>query len=151
VAPADFARVLDVNVIGTQFGMAAAVARMRQAGAKGVILNLASTASFRGAGAYSGSKWAVRGLTSGLGNVLGPEGIRVVAMAPTVTDTPGIAPWTGADDEGGMVERVVAGIPLGRMGEPDDVARLAVFLASDAAAFITATTVVVDGGSLASL
>jgi NAD(P)-dependent dehydrogenase (short-subunit alcohol dehydrogenase family) len=152
VEESEFRRVIDINVIGTQLGMQAAARQMLACGDGGVILNLASTAGFRGAGAYSASKWAVRGLTHGLGAVLGRSNIRVVAIAPTVTDTPGMVSWRSeAEDSSDLVETVIAAIPLGRIGQPDDVARLAVFLASDAASFITATTVVVDGGSLAAL
>jgi NAD(P)-dependent dehydrogenase (short-subunit alcohol dehydrogenase family) len=146
----DVERVLRINVLGVQFGMAAAVSRMRAAGHGGVVVNIASTAGFRGAGMYSASKWAVRGLTQGLAPEVGPDGIRVVALAPTVARTPGMAAWLAdADGAGDVAARTAAKVPLGRMCEPDDVARTAVFVASDAAAFITGATIPVDGGSLA--
>ena len=151
VAKDEFQRVLDINVTGVQLGMGAAVRRMRMPPARGgVILNIASTAAFRGHGAYSASKWAVRGLTKGLAPEVGPDGIRVLAIAPSITATPGVQALREA---GGAPMRArmagVAGrIPLGRTGVPDDVARLALFLAGDCAAFMTGVTVVVDGGSL---
>ena len=152
VSAEDFERVLAINVLGTQFGISAAAQRMIAAGTRGVIINIASTAAWRGSGAYSASKWAVRGMTHGLGADLGRHGIRAVAIAPTVTDTPGMAEWRAtATDPDDTVERSIAKNPLGRLAEPDDVARLAVFLASDAASFINSTTVVVDGGSLAAI
>jgi len=150
VPDADFDRVLAVNVRGVQLGIEAATSRMRRAATPGVVLNIASTAAFRGAGPYSASKWAVRGLTQGIAQYLGPHGIRVVGLAPTLTDTPGVDTMR-AEDDPGFLDRVIAGIPLARMGEPDDIARVAVFAASDAASFLTGTTLVIDGGSLARL
>jgi NAD(P)-dependent dehydrogenase (short-subunit alcohol dehydrogenase family) len=146
---AEFEAIMQVNVTGTHLGCQAA-ARQMAANGGGVIVNVASTAAFRGAGAYSASKWAVRGLTQGLAERLGPQGIRVVGVAPTMVSTPG----TRAVRESGgpQVERVldsiVDGLPLGRAGVPDDVARVVLFLCSDAAAFITGATIPVDGGEL---
>lgn len=149
-SPEDFGRVLDVNVLGVQNGVRAAVGAMRTGGRGGVVLNVASTAAFRGHGAYSASKWAVRGMTKGLAPVVGPAGIRVVAVAPSITETPGMGDLRRAG--GPAMRERIAGVggrnPLGRVGVPDDVARVALFLASDAAAFMTGVTVVVDGGSL---
>lgn len=148
----DVSALLEVNVIGVQLGMQAAAREMRRMGRGGVIVNVASTAGFRGAGPYSASKWAVRGLTQGLAPVVGPAGIRVVAVAPSLTETAGLASYVGGDDEAaGLVESVGAKLPLGRMGVPDDTARVVLFLASDAASFITGQTLVVDGGSLSAM
>jgi NAD(P)-dependent dehydrogenase (short-subunit alcohol dehydrogenase family) len=146
----EFERITSVNVTGVHLGCQAATEQMAGAGG-GVIVNVASTAGYRGAGAYSASKWAVRGMTSGLAARLGPQGIRVVAVAPGfVPGTPGAdAVMNGGGS--GMARRIgdlVDGLPLGRAGEPDDVARAVVFLASDAAAYITGVTLPVDGGEL---
>src|SRR5690349_4088361 len=84
---AEFERVMHVNLTGTYLGVQACAHHMRDGG---VILNIDSTAGFEGAGAYSASKWAVRGMTKGLAPVFGPRGIRVVAIAPTLIETPGI-------------------------------------------------------------
>jgi NAD(P)-dependent dehydrogenase (short-subunit alcohol dehydrogenase family) len=143
--------VLGVNVVGVQFGMAAAVVAMRAQDRPGVIINVCSTAGFRGAGPYSASKWAVRGMTQGLAAEVGPFGIRVVAVAPTVTETPGMARWRADIDDSHVsvsVDDVVAAVPMRRQGTPDDVACAAVFLASDAASYITGAVLPVDGGSL---
>jgi NAD(P)-dependent dehydrogenase (short-subunit alcohol dehydrogenase family) len=150
VDPDDFDQVLAINLRGTQLGIRAAVRRMRAAGSGGVILNLASTAAFRGHGPYSASKWAVRGLTKGLAPVVGPEGIRVLAIAPTVTETAGMAELrdAGGPEMRERIDGVTGRFPLGRSGAPDDIARVALFAVSDAAAFMTGVTIVVDGGSL---
>lgn len=145
------AAVLDVNVRAVERGMQAAARHMIAAG-RGVILNVASTAGFRGAGTYSASKWAVRGLTEGFAPVVGPHGVRVVGVAPTVTATAGLEAYAGSDEFGATLVRDVGrGIPLGRIGTPDDVATAALFLVSDAAAFVHGHVLVVDGGSLKAL
>ncbi len=143
----EFERILEINVTGTQLGCQAAALQMA---GRGVIVNIASTAAYRGAGAYSASKWAVRGLTSGLAAQLGPDGIRVVGVAPSLVATPGIA---AVRDGGGQriedhFDAHVNRLPLGREGQPDDIARVVVFLASDAAAYVTGVTLPVDGGEL---
>jgi len=142
---AEFERVMHVNLTGTYLGVQACAHHMRDGG---VILNIDSTAGFEGAGAYSASKWAVRGMTKGLAPVFGPRGIRVVAIAPTLVDTPGIKTLRESP-AGELLDNFADKIPLGRIGVPDDVARVALFLASDAASFITGVTVPVDGGALA--
>jgi NAD(P)-dependent dehydrogenase (short-subunit alcohol dehydrogenase family) len=115
---------------------------------KGVIVNVASTGAYRGAGAYAASKWAVRGMTKGLAARVGPLGIRVVAVAPTAVETPGIEA-VRRGGAGHAVDALLRKLPLGRAGTADDVARVVIFLASDAASFVTGVTVPVDGGELA--
>lgn len=144
-----FERIMQVNLTGTHLGCQVAAQHMIDSGG-GVIVNMASTAAFRGAGAYSASKWAVRGLTQGLARRLGPHGIRVVAVAPTMITTPGAE---AVRESGGVqVQRafdaLIERLPLGRAGVPDDVARVVLFLCSDAAAFVTGATIPVDGGEL---
>ena len=119
----------------------------------GVIVNLTSTAGFKastGISAYVASKHAVVGVTKALALEFGPLGIRVLAVAPTIIDTPGVRDQMAPLAEAGVdVEARVAANPLGRMGVPDDVARVVLFCCTDMAAFMTGSTVAVDAGSLA--
>jgi 3-oxoacyl-[acyl-carrier protein] reductase len=117
----------------------------------GSIINIASVSSVRGGGAvgnvwYGATKAAVVALTSGLARELGPSGVRVNAISPGVIETD----MTRAALSPEVRERVLPRFPLGRIAEVDDVARLALFLSSDAASFITGQTVAVDGGFLTS-
>jgi NAD(P)-dependent dehydrogenase (short-subunit alcohol dehydrogenase family) len=142
-------RMLQVNVRGTYAGAREAARRMSSGG---VIVNLTSTAGFKagtGISAYVASKHAVVGITKALALDLGPLGIRVLSVAPTIIDTPGVREQLAPLAEAGLdVEARVAANPLGRMGVPDDVARVVLFCCSDLAAFMTGSTVAVDAGSL---
>ncbi len=143
-------RMLTVNVRGTFAGAREAARRMQSGG---VIVNLASTTGFRGAvgiSAYSTSKHAVVGLTKNLALELAARDIRVVGVAPGVIDTPGVqaqlAPLAAAGlDVASRMHRTL----LGRAGQPDDIARMVLVLASDLAAWVTGEVLVVDAGSLA--
>lgn len=143
----DFEKVLHVNLVSAQVGCKVAAEEMMEQKEGGVIINIASTAAFHYAGAYAASKWGIRGLTKGLAATLGPEGIRVLAVAPTLIETPGIEEMrekTGGE----QLDALVRSLPLGRAGQVDDVARVVLFLASPAASFMTGATVPVDGGEL---
>ena len=117
----------------------------------GSIVNLASIAGLGGGAyisAYSASKAAVISLTRAFAHELGPKGIRVNAIAPGIIDTPGVQAQLEPLKAGGVdVQSRIAANPLGIAGEADHVARAALFLASDMAAFITGHTLVVDGGA----
>jgi len=143
-------RMLTVNVRGT-FAAAREAARRMPAG--GVIVNLASTTGFhasRGISAYSTSKHAVVGLTKNLALEFAPLGIRVLGVAPTVIDTPGVREQMAPLAKAGLdVEAAMAANLLGRTGVPDDVARVVLFAVSDLAAFLTGSTIPVDAGALA--
>jgi NAD(P)-dependent dehydrogenase (short-subunit alcohol dehydrogenase family) len=116
----------------------------------GAIVNIASIAGIRGGAnitAYSASKAGVIGLTRAFANELGAKGIRVNAIAPGVIDTPGVQDQMAPLKAGGMdIEKVISGNPLRIAGQPDHIARAALFLASDLAAFVTGHVLVVDGG-----
>jgi NAD(P)-dependent dehydrogenase (short-subunit alcohol dehydrogenase family) len=143
-------RLLAVN-LGGVFHCVQAVAPRMRARARGAIVNLASVSAMRGGGSlgnvwYGATKAAVVAMTKGLARELGPHGVRVNAIAPGVIETDMVS--GSLTDE--VRERILTRFPLRRLATPDDVARLAVFLASDAAAFITGQTVAVDGGFLVS-
>ena len=141
-------RLLAVNVTGVYNCCQAAVPAMR--GRKGAsIINIASVSHEKGGGAvgnvwYGATKAAVVAITRGLGRELGPAGIRVNAIAPGMMETEMVrGVLTPA-----LREKVLARFPLGRFADPEDIAGVALFLASQAAAFITGETIAVDGGFL---
>jgi NAD(P)-dependent dehydrogenase (short-subunit alcohol dehydrogenase family) len=139
--------VIDTNLKGVIYGLRAAAKQMQKKG--GVILNLSSVAGFKGTSDmahYNATKYAVRGLTASLAQEWGKQNIRVLAIAPTLIDTPGI--YEQAKNIKKDKKKLLETISLGRIGLPDDIARVAVMLVSDLCAFMTGTTVVVDGGDM---
>jgi NAD(P)-dependent dehydrogenase (short-subunit alcohol dehydrogenase family) len=142
--PENFARVLDVNLTGTMRMCLAA--RPLLAASRGCIINIASMLSFFGSGhvpAYSASKGGVAQLTKSLAIAWASEGIRVNAIAPGWIDTAMSAPLVA---DPARRDAIISRTPLGRWGQPADVAGAAMFLASPAAAFITGVILPVDGG-----
>jgi NAD(P)-dependent dehydrogenase (short-subunit alcohol dehydrogenase family) len=151
---ADWDRVVGVNLRAVFLGAREAGRRMSALGQGGVIVNIASTASYRVAGLgvshYVAAKHGVLGLTKSLAVELGPHGIRVLAIAPCVTRTEGIAEQRDAFEAAGFaIDDLARELPLGRVGVPDDVARAVVFCASDLAALMTGSALAVDAGYLA--
>jgi 3-oxoacyl-[acyl-carrier protein] reductase len=149
VEESTFDRIMSVNVKGVFLGAKYALRVMKRQ-KSGVFLATASTSAIRprpGVQSYSASKGAVVTLVKSLALESAPFGVRVIAIAPVATETPMLATFMGktAVDEEGMT-RYRATVPLGRLNTPDDLARVAVFLASDDAAMITGTCVEVDGG-----
>lgn len=152
-----FERTFAINVVAA-FALSQAVAkRLVREGKTGVILNIASNSGFVPKLEqldYGASKAALISITRSSALALGPSGIRVNAVAPGVIDTPltqAIAAQRARIREVSPEETlqpVLKSLPLGRMGTPEEVASLAVFLASDEAAFITGQTYVVDGGQI---
>jgi NAD(P)-dependent dehydrogenase (short-subunit alcohol dehydrogenase family) len=117
----------------------------------GSIINLSSVSGIVGTprrAAYAASKGAIDAATRSLAMELGPSGIRVNSVAPGVVDT---ALWAKNKEVPGVIEGVNAQTPLGRWAEPDDIADVIVFLASDAARFVTGETISPDGGMRATL
>lgn len=146
-AAENWARTLAVNVTGT-FNMCRAFhAQLRET--SGAVINLASIRSFVAAGnaaAYAASKGAVMQLTKALAVEWGPDGIRVNAIAPGFVES-SLVP--DSEKTPAREAAIMARTPQKRIGDPSDVGGAAVFLASDAARFITGTILPVDGGYLA--
>jgi len=140
----------DVNVRAMYLASRAALPHMRAAGG-GAIVNIASVAAFRGSRgrpthAYAASKAAVLGLTRAMAASYGHDGIRVNAICPGTIRT---RLTTDIVDREEQAAKEGHGIPLGRVGEPEDIARCALFLASDDAAFVSGAHLVADGGAMA--
>ena len=142
--------MLDVNV-RAQFSAAREAANRMDNG--GSIVNMASIAALGGGAnisAYSASKAAVVALTHAFAHELGSRGIRVNAIAPGIIDTPGVQDQMEPLRASGLdIDKRIAANPLALAGQPDHIARAALFLVSDLAAFVTGHVLVVDGGSTA--
>lgn len=148
VDEATFDRVFAVNVKSI-FHMTRVVVPLMQARHSGSIINIGSTAGIRprpGLAWYNASKGAVNLLSKSMAAELGPDGIRVNAVCPVMSPTGLIEQFLGTADTPEARAKVVAGIPLGRMSTPEDVAEATLYLASDAARFITGVELPVDGG-----
>jgi 3alpha(or 20beta)-hydroxysteroid dehydrogenase len=136
-------RIVAVNQTGVFLGMQAVAPAMKDQ-RSGSIVNISSIAAYGGSGpcfAYGATKWAVRGMTKGAAQELGPFGIRVNSVHPGIIDTPMM--------DGYPLEQIVAGVPLGRYASADEVARLVLWLASDESAYASGAEFVLDGGMTA--
>jgi 2-dehydro-3-deoxy-D-gluconate 5-dehydrogenase len=149
VTPDLFDKVININLKGLAFCAKAAAARMIEQKQGGQIVNLASIDAIHpssvGLAAYDASKGGVLMFTKNFALELAPFGIRVNAIAPGGIDTEGTATGTSVD---AIREAFTQKIPLKRFGKPDDIAKVAVFLASSASDYMTGEVVVVDGGYL---
>ena len=142
----DWDYVLDVNLKGSCFCAQSVAKAMVSAGRPGVIINLTSGAAFRSSPRgvhYVASKGGVLSMTRAMALELAPYRIRVNAIAPGLTDT--AQPRYGSSEA--ELADMARAIPLGRMARPEDIARAAIFLASDSAGFVTGQTLHVNGGS----
>jgi len=142
----DWDFVHDVNLKGGVFCAQAAAKAMIAAGRPGAIINITSGAAFRGSPRgvhYVASKGGVVSMTRQMALELAPHRIRVNAIAPGLTDT--AQPRYGSSEE--EIAEMASANPLGRIAEPEDIARAALFLASDQAGFVTGHTLHVNGGS----
>jgi 3alpha(or 20beta)-hydroxysteroid dehydrogenase len=143
---AEYRQIIDINQVGTFLGMQAVAPQMIEQ-QSGSIVNISSIAGFLGTPnsiAYGASKWAVRGMTKAAGIELAKHGIRVNSIHPGMIDTDMMTEVTGGD--AGRFERIQRGVPIGRAAGPEEVAKVALFLASEDSAYCTATEFVVDGG-----
>lgn len=144
VGEEEFDRIFAVNVKGIYLGAMHAVPVMRDQGG-GVIINTASTAGLRprpGLTWYNASKGAAITMTKSMAVELGPDKIRVNALCPVAGDTPLLPSFLGSNTR----EAFEATVPLGRLSTPEDIARAALYLASDDAEFITGVALEIDGG-----
>lgn len=141
----EFSKIVDINLKAV-FVCSQAAARIMRAQGGGVIINTSSMVGEYGQPSgcgYPATKFAVNGLTKSLARELAKDQIRVNAVAPGVTRTDMVAALPKE-----MVDRISAGIPLGRMGEPLDIANAYLFLASDLASYVTGITLRVDGAAM---
>ena len=143
--PAAWRKVIEVNLLGAYYCAREGLRRM-VAQKSGVILNMTSVHEeipWSGYSAYATSKAGLSMLTKTLAQEAAPHGVRVVALAPGAIRTPiNQSVWSDPKQYADLIEK----IPLGRMGTPEEIARLAVVLLSDAASYVTGTTIFADGG-----
>ena len=145
--PEDFDLVVDVNMRGCFLGMQAVARTMRKNGG-GSIINASSIEGLAGmpmCTAYAGSKFAIRGMTKAAALELGPKGIRVNSVHPGMVDTG----MTRAHGDDSIMEYGASKVALKRVGVPEDIAPLYVYLASDESSFVTGAEIAIDGGASA--
>jgi len=143
-----YAATFDTNVLGTLLSMKHEL-RVMLAQGRGSIINVSSTFGQRGgagAAVYAASKHAVEGLTQSAALEAAGSGVRINVVAPGPIDTGMLTRFTGTD---ARKAALIAGVPLQRVGRPEEIAQVIVFLASDKSAFITGATLAVDGGKTA--
>ena len=136
---------MDLNVKGVFNAIVATIPHMKEQGGGSIISTSSMVSKYgqtRGVG-YPASKFAVNGLTISLARELGPDNIRVNAVAPGITNTDMMQKVPKE-----MIEPLIQNIPLRRIGEPEDIAKAYAFLASDKASYISGTVLNVDGAML---
>jgi NAD(P)-dependent dehydrogenase (short-subunit alcohol dehydrogenase family) len=148
IAPEDWQRVVDVNLTGVLYLSQAFIPHMRSR-KQGSIACMSSVSAQRGGGIfggphYSAAKAGVLGLAKAMARELGPDGIRVNSVTPGLIQTD----ITGDKLTPEMRADIVKGIPLGRLGDAEDVARIYLFLASDLSSYVTGAVIDVNGGML---
>ena len=154
----DFMKVIDVNLRGVFLTIKAASQQMITQNRSGKIINITSIdalhPSMIGLAHYDASKHGVWGLTKNIAIELAKHNIWVNAIAPGGVATPGVAKMQGPAQPGvdmqAQTDAFLAKIPMHRMGEPDDIGKVALFLASDMSSYMTGSQIVVDGGALLS-
>lgn len=144
----EYMRVINVNQVGVWLGMRAVLPALREAGG-GSIVNTSSVSGLRGVAygsAYSASKFAVRGMTKVAALEFGQYSIRVNSVHPGGVETPMVTSVADSSVDGAAIYK---GLPLGRIGQPNEVAEMLLFLASDRSSYCTGFEFVVDGGMTA--
>jgi NAD(P)-dependent dehydrogenase (short-subunit alcohol dehydrogenase family) len=148
IGPAEYDAVLDVNLRGTLYLSQAFVPHLRARGA-GAIACMSSVSAQRGGGIFGGPHYAaakagILGLAKAMARELGPDGIRVNCVTPGLIQTD----ITGGRLTEAMKAEILKGIPIGRLGEAEDVARCFLFLCSDLSSYVTGAVIDVNGGML---
>lgn len=146
----DYRQVIEINQVGVFLGMRAVAKPMIERGS-GAIVNISSVAGMQGspgAIAYGASKWAVRGMTKSAATELGRYGIRVNSIHPGIIETPMLHQIPAF--ESGNADRWLRRIPAGRVADAHEVAKLALFLASDESSYSSGAEFIIDGGMTAS-
>jgi 3alpha(or 20beta)-hydroxysteroid dehydrogenase len=144
---ADFERILGVNLLGTFLGIKSVAPQLIARGG-GAIVNISSVDGMKGSNAtsaYSASKWGVRGLTKVAAMELGHRGVRVNSVHPGGIHT-AMTARPGAEAQAATQRYFKATVPLGRLGQPEEVAPIVLFLASDEASYVCGAEITVDGG-----
>lgn len=144
----EFDRVMSINTKGVWCCMKFEILQMLSMGG-GAIVNTSSTSGLRGSPQlpiYTASKHAVLGLTKAAAVAYASHGIRINAICPGPTNTPILQQAIAESDDPELVAHVAAGIPSGRIGQPEEVADAVLWLCSDAASYITGQSLVIDGG-----
>lgn len=142
---ADFMKVLEINLVGPWLGMKS-VAPVMFAQGKGAIVNIVSSSglwAMNGLSAYGSSKWGLRGLSRNAALEYGPHGVRVNAVFPGGINT---RMGNVTDEPAADLNKYYVGQPIKRIGEPEEVARVSLFLASDEASYMCGAELSVDGG-----
>lgn len=146
-AKSDFERVIGINLTGTFLGVRTVGTRMCER-RRGSIVNISSADGMKGAnglGAYCASKWGIRGLTRVAAMEFGHKGVRVNSVHPGGVDTAMGNPYAEKRED---VNKRYTMVPLQRVGEPEEVARTSLFLASDESSYLCGAEIAVDGGML---
>ncbi len=142
---ADYMKVIEINQLGVFLGMRSVAGAMKEAGS-GSIINISSIdglIGMSGGSAYCASKFAVRGMTKVAAMELGPDNIRVNSIHPGGIHTPMIT-QAGMDES--VMTDIFSKVPLGRVGQPEEMATLAAYLASDDSSYSTGSEFIADGG-----
>lgn len=149
----DFEKIIHINLMGAFFVAKAVAKQMIVQGRGGSIINITSIDAIRplstGLAFYDASKHGLWGFTESLALELAPHNIRVNAIAPGLVATPGTGFWKAeSPEEQKFIDAFLAKIPMHRVADPDEIGKVALFLASDLSSYMTGSQIVVDGGTL---
>ncbi|MBB5684818.1 SDR family NAD(P)-dependent oxidoreductase [Sphingobium boeckii] len=141
-----FDRIFSVNAKGTYFTVQKALPLLRSGAAVILTGSIAAVSGVPGMGVYTATKAAIHNYARGWTAELAPRGIRVNVVAPGIVDTPGLRVPGQTDNYDAMLDQMVSAVPLGRIGVPEDVAKVALFLASGDSGYLSGSVIFADGG-----